>query len=193
MLMKVLKRIGILLLALVVGGGLGYALAFVWENGWFEGWTRVAAAPEAIASLRAINGSAVWVEAQSGTLYHNAVADVCETGCWVRVPEAPVEFVPDPEINQVFTEACVSPPPLLGAVERKAECQRADWVDFNTVYARRGSGALVVWRFTSGGEWVFVTYMLGIFGGAVSLFVLILVSMLLQGLLRWLSRRAAMN
>lgn len=124
-------------------------------------------------------------------MYHNPSAHACEIDCWASVPQVPVEFVAAPAVLRIFPEDCVSPPPLLGAVERKAECQREAWVDFNTVYARRNNGALFVWRFTSGGEYTFLTYFFLIIFGAVMLFAVVLAIMLLEGILRWLSKRAA--
>jgi hypothetical protein len=188
---SVLKRIGLLMLALLVGGVAGFGLAWLFENGWFEGYARVAAAPEPVARIRMINQSEVWVEAESGALYHNPVADTCVADCWLAVVELPAAPVLDDEVRQVFSEPCVAPPPALGAVERVAECQRAMWWDWNTVYARQRSGDLRVWRFTSGGEFSFLMYPLGVIFGAVGLFSLVLVVILIEAVWRWLARRRA--
>jgi hypothetical protein len=189
--MAVLKRIGIVTVATVAGGLLGFGLAFLFENGWFWGWQRVAPTPEPVASLRLINRSEVWVGAASGTLYYNGAADTCEANCWASVAAVPAEPARDDEVLDVFPRPCVRPPPLLAVVERLAECQREQWVDFNTVYARRRNGDLFVWRFTSGGEYGFLMYpLLSLFGAAV-LFVVALMAVLVDALVRWLRRRRA--
>jgi hypothetical protein len=189
--MSVLKRIGLLVLALLVGGVAGFGLVWLLQNGWFEGYARVAAAPEPVARIRLINQSEVWVEAESGALYHNPAADTCVADCWFPVVELPAAPALDDEVREVFTAPCVAPPPALGAVERMAECQRAMWWDWNTVYARQRSGDLRVWRFTSGGEYSFLLYPLGGIFGAVVLFGLALVIIVIEAVWRALSRRRA--
>lgn len=189
--MAVLKRIGLVIAATVAGGLLGFGVAFLFENGWFWGWQRVAPAPERIAGLRLVNRSEVWVEAASGALYYNPAADTCQADCWASVAAVPAEPERDTEVLDVFPRPCVRPPPLVGVVERMAECQREQWVDFNTVYARRRNGDLFVWRFTSGGEYGFLMYpLLSLFGAAV-LFVIALFGILIDALVRWLRRRRA--
>ena len=189
MALKVLGRMGVLVLALIVGGALGFGIAYLFENGWFWGWEPVAAPPEAVASIRQINRSEVWVEAASGALYYNAEADTCAADCWVSVDSVPEAPEVDSEVRQVIAETCVRPPPLFGSVERKAECQVEQWVDFNTVYARQRNGDLRVWRFTSGGEWVGLTYLFMMVLGAVAVFVIALVVVLTDAIVRWARRR----
>ena len=188
--MSWVRRLGVLALATLLGGVLGFAVIYLFLNGWFQSWTRVAEPPEAIASIRLISGPQVWVETRSGALYHNPAADTCQANCWTSVLSLPAELPPLPEINTVFPETCVSAPPLLGAVERKAECQRADWIDYNTVYARRASGALLVWRYESGGEFTVLLFPIGVILGAAAFFVLAAALLLVQGLARMARQRA---
>lgn len=182
--------IGVLALACIVGGGLGFGLAYVYENGWFTGWAQAATAPEPIARIRQINRSEVWGEAESGALYHNPFADTCVADCWFAIVELPAPVI-DEEVRDVFAEPCVTPPPLSGSVERLSECQREQWVDYNAVYALQRDGTLRVWRYTSGGEWVALTYLLLIFVGATVVFVIALVVLILQAVVRGLATRRA--
>jgi hypothetical protein len=141
-----LKRIVLLLLAPVVGGAAGFGLAFLLESGWLrQGWEPVASPLEPAARLRALSGGHLWIESSSGQLYHNVAADTCEADCWSPVAEVVLPEL-DEDIRQVRPEACVTPPPLWGAVETVAECQVGQWVDGNTVYARRRDGSLWAWR-----------------------------------------------
>ena len=190
MVKRVAVWMGVLVLALIVGGGLGFGLAYFYENGWYEGWAQAATPPEPVARIRLINRSEVWVEAESGALYHNPLADTCAADCWFAVVELPAPVI-DEEVREVFAELCVTPPPLSGSVERVSECQREQWVDYNAVYALQSDGTLRVWRYTSGGEWVALTYLLLIVVGAVGLFVVALVVLILQAVVRGLARRRA--
>jgi hypothetical protein len=184
-----LKRIVLLLLAPLVGSAVGFGLAFLLESGWLrQGWQPVAPSPEPAARLHALSGPNLWIEAASGQLYHNVAADTCATDCWTPVSEVTLPEL-DQDIRQVRPDTCVTPPPLWGAAETLAECQVGQWVDGNTAYARRRDGSLRVWRFTSGGEWVGLTYLLLIVLGAVTLFVLVLAAIAIVALVNWLRRR----
>jgi len=183
------KRILLLVLAPIVGGAAGLGLAFLLESGWLvQGWQPVASPPEPPARLRALSGENLWIEAASGQLYHNVAADTCASDCWTPVPDITLPELDD-EIRLVRPQPCVTPPPSLGTVETLGECQVTQWVDFNTVYARGRNGSLRVWRFTSGGEWVGLTYILLIGLCAVVLFVLVLAVILLAALATRLRRR----
>lgn len=183
-----LKRILLLLLAPIVGCVAGFGLAFLFESGWFYGWRPVATPPEPAAAIHAISGTEVWIETASGQLYHNAAAQACAADCWEAVA-AVVTPPPDPDIRNVLPRTCVTPPPLLGAVQTVAECQVSQWVDFNTAYARRGNGSLMIWRFTSGGEWVGFSYVLLSLFGAVALFILALAAIIVVWLIGDIRRR----
>ena len=193
MAVSVLKRIGCLTLALIVGGLLGFSLAYVIENGWLESWQRVAVPPEPVAHLRQIDRGELWVEGASGALYHNAAAHECIADCWAPVQALPPAPGPDDEVRQVLATTCVRPPPLFGAVERLAECQVETWVDYNTVVARRGNGDLVMWQFVSGGEYGFLLFPLGVIFGAATFFVVALLVVIADALVRWARRRREEN
>jgi hypothetical protein len=191
MLASVLKRLGCLALALLVGSGLGFSLAYVIENGWTESWQPVAGAPEPVARIRQISREQVWVEGESGALYHNADTVECADGCWTSVTEMPAPPAEDDEVRTVLATTCVRPPPLFGTVERAAECQREQWVDYNAVYARRGNGALMTWQFVSGGEYGFLLFPLGVIFGGGTLFGLALIVVVVDAVMRWAARRRA--
>jgi hypothetical protein len=186
-----LKRLLLLLLAPLVGAVAGFGLAYVFENGWLWGWQPVAPPPEAATALHALSGPNLWVEAASGQLYHNAAADTCATGCWAPVADV-VKPPLDDDTREVRPTTCVRPPPLLfGAEQTLAECRVEQWVDFNTVYALRGDGSLRVWRFTSGGEWVGLTFILLPLLGAAAFFLLALALVVVLAIAAWLRRRSA--
>jgi hypothetical protein len=192
MVRSVLKRLGCLALALLIGGLLGFSLAYVIENGWLESWEPVAATPEPVARLRQVDRDEVWVEGASGALYHNAAAHECTANCWAPVEALPPPPAPDgDELREVLTATCVRPPPLFGAVERLAECQRETWLDYNTVVARRGNGELVMWQFVSGGEYGFLLFPLGVIFGAATFFVVALLVVIVDAVVRWARRRRA--
>jgi hypothetical protein len=184
------KRIVLLLLALLVGGAAGLGLAFLLESGWLaQGWQPVAPPPEPVARLRALSGPHLWIEAASGQLYHSAAADTCASDCWTPVSEVILPDLDD-DIRLVRPNACVTPPPLLGAAETLSECQVGQWVDGNTIYARRQNGSLHVWRYWSGGEYAGLVYLMLPVLCAVTLFVLGLAVIVVVALVSWLRRRS---
>jgi hypothetical protein len=184
-----LKRTLLLLLAPMAGAAAGLGLAFLLESGWFHGWKLVAQPPEPVAGLYALSGENLWIEAASGQLYHNGAADTCASDCWAPVSEVILPEL-DEDIRLVRPHACVTPPPLLASAETMAECQVGQWVDGNTVYARRRNGKLQVWRYWSGGEYVGLTYLLLPVVCAVTLFVLVLAVIVLLALANGLRRRS---
>ncbi len=173
----------------IAGCVLGTTYAWLSTNGWFQAWSRVAAPPERAVGILAISGPALWVRTQSGAVYHNAFADTCATDCWFAVVEVPATLERDPEVREVRAKTCVTPPPALGAVERVAECQRSFWLDYDTIYIRRSSGALLVWRFTSGGEWGYIDYLSGMLIGAVGLLGLGAGGLAMKAVVRWIKKR----
>lgn len=185
-----IKRLLVLFLAPVVGGAIGLLLAFVLQSGWLRPWWPVALPPEPPAAIRAVSDQGLWVVSPSGRLYFNSAPDTCLADCWAEV-EGVVEPPPNKEVRRVLPHTCVTPPPLLGAVETVGQCQVGVWVDYNIAYARRSNGSLLGWQYWSGGEYGPLVYLLFPLIGAVVFFVLALLLILVLALLSWLRRRRA--
>ena len=188
---SVLKRVGLLVAALIVGAVAGFGLVWLFLNGWFEGYAPVAAPPEPVARIRLVNDTEVWVEGTSGALYHNPAANTCAVDCWVTVAELPAAPALDEEVREVFAEPCGTPPPALGAVERVGQCQRYMWWDWSVVYARWANGDLRLWRHDTGGEYTFLMFPLGMIFGAVVLGTLALLGVVIEAVWRWAAKRRA--
>ena len=64
------------------------------------------------------------------------------------------------------------------------------WVDYNFTFALRKDGSLYLWQAKIYREWAVVLLFFGVCGGAIALFVPVLVLVLLLGLRDWRANRA---
>ncbi len=184
------KRFTILLLAIISGGALGLALAFLSLSGWFVAWRPIGKPPELASRILALSGPSVWVQTSTGVIYFNASSNECQRECWTVVAEVTSDHNQPVGVKQILPTSCVSPPPFFGALDQKGDCWRGVWQDYNTVYALRSNGSMWVWSFKSGGEWGFVTLVFATCIGAAALFALTLVVILFPGVLNQRNRRS---
>lgn len=187
------KRILALLLAPIVGGLVGFGLAYLLFSGWLRGWQPVADPPEKIAHILALNGDDVWVKAVSGTIYNNPHASTCTDNCWTAVQAVPSEFPPEMDLSRRDPQTCMTPPPIWGVVERKGDCKVHMWYDENTIFALRTNGRLTMWNYGSGGEWTGVGFLFLIASGALLFFIITALVILINWLARRLRERNAVN
>jgi hypothetical protein len=187
------KRLGILLLATIGGGGLGLALAYLGLTGWFVAWKPIGKPPELASRILDVSGSSVWVQTSTGVIYFNASSNKCQGECWTVVTEVPYEHTEPAGIHEILPTTCVSPPPFFGAIDQKGDCWRGVWQDYNTAYALGGDGSMWVWSFDSGGEWGLVTLVLGTCTGAAMLFAVALGVILFSGAMNRRNHRSQNN
>ena len=188
-----LKRLGLTTLLTIIGGllGLAFAIAFVWD--WLTSdWVQLEASPEPIAELISMERDQVWVESESGVLYEYSSGEYCQSDCWTvveQIPESPPSDNPDH--FDVKNEVCSPSRPFIGAKERIEQCHVEMWANRNYVFALRENGSLYFWQGQVYGEWLVIELMLGLGGGATCLCIPSALFILLPGIIRSFSKRAA--
>src|SRR5512135_2070351 len=81
------KRVAFLLLAIIGGGALGLALAYLALSGWFVAWRTISKPPELASRILALSGPSVWVQTSTGVIYLNASSNACQRECWTVVAQ----------------------------------------------------------------------------------------------------------
>lgn len=169
------NKLRILTFGTIIGGVLGYFVAFAHIAGWFSTkWELITPPPEKPIQLLASNGSQLWVASSTGNVFFNDSTLSCNSSCWVKVESIPVQIERDPGVVEVLNVACASPFPLFGSGDRLEECHRYMWTDDSYVYVLRKNGDIFSWQSTIYGEWIFLEYIQCICGGALIIFLLVL-------------------
>jgi hypothetical protein len=172
----------VLAIAPILGGALGYLIAFLFFSGWFAGWQAVSPPPEKAVHILTIHDEGLWVQGESGVVYQNLASRTCQSECWQRVDAPPTVFTEDQSTLSVLPQACKPVPPNLGAREVTSQCLKAYWWDTNVAYSLRADGGLSSWFYTSGGEYEPLGFVLFIAVGAIAFFAVALVVALVNGL-----------
>ncbi|HEY3345527.1 MAG TPA: hypothetical protein VGJ97_11405 [Anaerolineaceae bacterium] len=165
----------VLAVAPILGGALGYFLAFLFFSGWFAAWQTVASPPEKAVRILTIHDEGLWVQTASGAVYQNLNSRTCQKDCWQRVDAPPAVFTEDDSTLSVLPQSCKPVPPSLGAREVVSQCLKAYWWDTNIAYALRADGSLSNWFYTSGGEYEPLGIVMFIAIGAVAFFAVALI------------------
>lgn len=182
-LMMMRKRIAALILAPILGAALGYLLVLALSSGWFKSrWQMIVRPPGEGLHLVALSQDSLWVQNSTGAIYYNEHASTCISDCWVEVPEIPDLPVLGPNETAVTSGACAPSLPLSRVVDRLSECRSTLWVDFDFTFALRQDGNIYLWQAEIYNEWAFVLVAIGVCGGAMLLFVPVLVVVLVLGI-----------
>jgi len=165
----------LLTLSAIVGGVLGYFIAWAHIAGWFSTrWELITPPPEQPIQLLASNGSQLWVRSKPGSVFINDSTLSCNSNCWIQVDSVPVQFELDLGVVEIMNESCASPLPLFGSGNRLEECHRYMWTDDSYVYVLRKNGDILSWQSTIYGEWIVLEYIQCICGGSLLIFLFVL-------------------
>ncbi len=182
-----IKRFITLIIGTVVGAVLGFLIADAMHFGWFSyKWQMIEKPPGNVQLLAALSSDSLWVQDDSGTYYYNEASLTCKSNCWLEVPKIPSLPIVEPYEDKVTNKNCAPSPPLFRVVSRISECRKQMWVDRNFIFALRDDGSIYLWQANIYGEWAAVLLFIGICFGAITLFILTLIVIIIN----WLTHRA---
>jgi hypothetical protein len=154
----------------ILGAALGVLAFFVLTSGWLLGWKEIESPPEEADQIIQIDGPMIWIATSAGTRYLNAASETCRSGCWVQVADIEAGHPTRGDLGW-SPQTCDSPPPILGAVQTKAECKINYWTDDNSAYALRSDGKILAWHYSIGKEWTLVELVVFGLAGAIVVFL----------------------
>jgi hypothetical protein len=180
------KSLVTLVIATIIGAILGFLLTDAINNGWFSSqWKMIEKPPSKVDRLAAVSNDNLWVQTNRGTLYLNTNASSCKAECWQQVTEIPTLPIIEPYEASVTNTPCAPAPPLIGVKATISECRKEMWIDRNYIFALRSDGAIYLWQADLYREWSAVLIIMGVSTGAIALFTLTLIIVILN----WLSNR----
>ncbi len=132
------KRIGILLLAPVVGAVLFFVFSSLQIHGVFSGWESLGKPPEKAVKILAI-AHGLWVQTESGRVYRSEIVATCTENCWVLASS------PEPDPPSFFpVDTCGILPSLDHSIDTKATCEAWGPGSSLYVYSIRDDGYVFV-------------------------------------------------
>ncbi len=173
-----IKKLRILTLSAILGGVLGYLIAWAHIIGWFStSWQLIPPPPEKPVELVQSNGSQLWIASESGAYFFNSSTLYCDSDCWLEIESVPNQIEPEFVYIEISKEACASPLPLLSVKSRLEECHKEMWVDSTYVYALRNNGEIFAWQSDIYGEWIILELIQCTCGGSLIISLLALLTM----------------
>ncbi len=185
-----IKRLIVLIVAAIFGAILGFLLAYGLNNGWLSSkWQQIEQPPGHVSRLVAVSQGSLWVQSDPGIFYFNEKPASCDSQCWQAVSEIPALPISAPDEISVTSTPCAPSPPLSRVTARVSECRSTMWIDRNVTFALRSDGSIYLWQVDLYKEWSLVLMVLGVCFGAVVLFVLVFIIILLLWLINYLKQR----
>ncbi len=154
----------------ILGAILGILAFLFLTSGWLSGWKKIESPPEKIDQIVQIDGSMIWIATSTGTEYLNAASDTCGKDCWLQVAEIEPGHPTRGDLGW-SPQTCETPPPILGAIQTKAECKINYWTDDNSIYALRSDGKILAWHYSIAKEWIVVELIVFALAGAIVVFL----------------------
>jgi hypothetical protein len=140
------KRVGALILLPLAGALIAFALGYTYLEGRFVIWQSLGKPPEKAVKLVAI-ARGLWVETESGRVYHYDGTASCGDRCWVA------SDYPAPDPPPYFTiDRCGWAPSFTQAIDTKAICEPWGPGSYLYVYAIRKDGNVFMWEHGIGEE-----------------------------------------
>jgi len=176
--MKILKRIGLLVLFTFLGAFFCVILAMTISDGLFVQWKSLGKPTEKVVEVIRPG----YVKTASGNIYHQNNRLDCSTNCWEIMDNLPTDHEPYWEMS-----SCGRMPSLKNYLDTKAVCQPGGTGSSLTIYALGKDGLVYSWNHSIGeGDSILLFY--APFAGSVVGFVIGVV-VLLVGLyldfLKW--------
>ncbi len=163
----------------IIGAMLAVLVFLFLTSGWLLGWKAIENPPERANKIVEIDGPMIWISSSTGAVYLNQASDTCSQDCWMQVAEITPDHPTQGDLGW-SPQTCESPPPILGAVQTKAECKVNYWTDENSIYALRFDGKIYAWHYSAGKEWVLVELLIVALVGAIIVFLVGLVIFLIN-------------
>jgi hypothetical protein len=181
--MKIVKRIGLLVLFSLAGAILMYLYSSASLRGSFVKWESLGKPPNKAIKVVAPG----YVQTESDDIYQSVHKPGCNDNCWAISDNTP----PNSEYWLPLNN-CTDLPPLDNYVDSKAVCEYWGVGISLTVYAVDKDGFVYSWDHRLGeGDYMFdsiAPFIGAIAGFIIGLFVLLVI--LFSDLLKWLQKRA---
>jgi hypothetical protein len=181
--MKIIKRIGLLVLFSLLGAIVFVFLAKASSKGLFVKWESLGKPPE--KAVQVVNPG--YVKTDTGEIYRYNFQQGCNVGCWEKIDTLPLS-------QQTYwpLSSCGSLPPLDNYVNTKAVCKPWGVGSSLEIYAIGKDGFVYYWNRLKGeGDSLALLYSPFI-GAAVGFVfgIVVLIVVLYRDLIKWLQKRA---
>jgi hypothetical protein len=176
--MKIVKRIGLLVIFSVAGAIIMYFYSSASVHGAFIQWESLGTPPGKAVKVIALD----YVKTESGDTYQH-----CGNDCWVKSDN------PIPDSEYLSLKNCGNLPPLTNYIDFKAVCEPYGLGVSLKIVAIDKNGFVYSWHQNLGGEGDGLILLLSPFIGAVAGFFvgcIMLLTILFSDFLEWLQKRA---
>ena len=135
-----LKRMGLIILFCLIGGGIGFLYAYANSNGYFIQWKSLGKPPAMSTEIARINNG-IWVKTSNGEIFHYEDTVPCANECWIKE-----NSIPPVAIDTISLQDCSSPRQKLNFVDYQGICQAYGPGFTPTYYGITSDGTVYEWE-----------------------------------------------